>query len=272
MPFLKGHKGYGTKESYKRAGQKLSQMIKERGGHWSKGEHLSEKHKRKISNALQGDKNPMKHPESRKKMSVIHKGKKHSEETKGKISELKKGNKNTLGKHWKIKDVSKMKGLVPWNKGKRLSATHREKLRRAKLRSWQDEEYVKMMMRSHHVKPNKLEINLKNLLNEILPNEYKYVGDGQFIVGSKCPDFLNISGKKKLIELYGDYWHRNHNPQDRIEYFRQYGFDTLVIWESELQESNLNKRISEFTLTPIFSSPSPLPQTPIKVNEPEQQQ
>ena len=37
-------------------------------------------------------------------------GKKHSLETIRKMSEVKIGNKNALGKHWKVKDTSKMKG------------------------------------------------------------------------------------------------------------------------------------------------------------------
>jgi hypothetical protein len=36
-----------------------------------------------------------------------------------KIREKMKGKKNALGKHWKIKDNSKMKGRIPWNKGKK---------------------------------------------------------------------------------------------------------------------------------------------------------
>ncbi len=76
---------------------------------------------------------------------------------------------------------------------------------------------------------------------------YRYVGNGQFILGGKCPDFLNFNGQKKLIELFGDYWHKGENPQGRIDYFKQYGFDTLVIWEHELTEpSKLRERLLTF--------------------------
>lgn len=47
---------------------------------------------------------------------------------------------------------------------------------------------------------------------------------------------MNINGKKQFIELYGDYWHKGQDPQERIDFFRQYGFNTLIIWESELGE------------------------------------
>jgi len=38
-----------------------------------------------------------------------------------------------------------------------------------------------------------------------------------------------------LAKLFGDYWHRN----EQVDYFAQYGFTTLVIWESELEEPEL---------------------------------
>lgn len=112
---------------------------------------------------------------------------------------------------------------------------------------WKRDEYVKKQMISRKVKPNKTEMILEGILNKNFPLEYKFVGDGQFILNGKCPDFLNVNGQKKLIELYGEYWHKDENPQDRINYFREYGFETLVIWERELRDKNyLKKTISDF--------------------------
>lgn len=39
-----------------------------------------------------------------------------------------KGNTNALGKHWKIKDTSKMRGHVPWNKGVPMSEEAKQKI------------------------------------------------------------------------------------------------------------------------------------------------
>jgi G:T-mismatch repair DNA endonuclease (very short patch repair protein) len=48
-------------------------------------------------------------------------------------------------------------------------------------------------------------------------------------------------------ELYGDYWHKGQNPQDRIDMFKPFGFDTLVIWEKELKDMGaVTERIQEF--------------------------
>jgi len=119
------------------------------------------------------------------------------------------------------------------------------------LKLWSDPSWAKKTRKAINAalnyKQNKIEIKLENILDEILLNEYKYVGDGQFFLGGHCPDFLNVNGKKKLIELYGDYWHRNDNPQDRIDFFKKYGFDTLVLWESELKDiSKIKNKILEF--------------------------
>ena len=101
---------------------------------------------------------------------------------------------------------------------------------------WQTEDYVRKQMKARAVRPNKTEIFLESILNDNFPNEWKYVGDGEVIIGGKCPDFININGKKEIIELFGDYWHKGENPEDRKNIFKKYGYHTLVIWEHELKD------------------------------------
>lgn len=50
-----------------------------------------------------------------KKISLKLKGRKISEEQKVKLRNAMKNKKNVLGKHWNIKDTSKMCGRIPWN-------------------------------------------------------------------------------------------------------------------------------------------------------------
>lgn len=58
---------------------------------------------------------------------------------------------------------------------------------------------------------------------------------------------MNIVGKKQLIEVYGDYWHRNHNPQDKIDRLKKFGFSTLVVWGKELKnEDQVLEKIKKF--------------------------
>ncbi len=113
-------------------------------------------------------------------------------------------------------------------------------------------EFAKKVFGANQLKPNDQELFLENILEEnYLP--YKYVGDGQFILGGKCPDFLNINGQKKLIELFGKYWHNPkyfpnvQSPQDRIDYFAEYGFKTLIVWEQELKDkTSLKEKLVSF--------------------------
>lgn len=62
---------------------------------------------------------------------------------------------------------------------------------------WKDSEFVRKQMNSRGVRPTKPEKLLNKILRKILLNEYKYVGDGEVILGGLCPDFININGQKK---------------------------------------------------------------------------
>lgn len=122
-----------------------------------------------------------------------------------------------------------------------------EKLRKLGKQRWADPFFQQKMWKALAIKPNKPETILLNLLNQLFPNEYKYIGDFQFFLGGKNPDFMNCNHQKKLIECYGTYWHKNDDPQDRINHFRQYGFETLVIWENELKDrERLVEKLQEF--------------------------
>jgi len=96
-------------------------------------------------------------------------------------------------------------------------------------------------------KPNKPELLLLNLLESVFPNEWAYVGDGKLMIEGMNPDFTNVNGQKKIIEMYGDYWHRNDDPEDRRNLFAKYGYDTLVVWERELKDlDKVLQKIREF--------------------------
>jgi predicted DNA-binding protein YlxM (UPF0122 family) len=112
------------------------------------------------------------------------------------------------------------------------------------------ERLLQGMRQGLQIKPNKPETTVLTILQNIAPDEWKFVGDGQLYIGCKNPDFANVNGEKQLIEVYGDYWHRGQDPTERITHFKQYGYDTLVIWENELNRKKklptVVKRIKEF--------------------------
>jgi len=112
---------------------------------------------------------------------------------------------------------------------------------------WQDLEFCKKQTESRAIVPNKPETFLTNLLNDLYPGEWKFVGDFSFMIGGKNPDFVNIDGQKKCIEHFGTHWHKGDNPQDRINLFKSYGWDCLIIWEHELKNFKaLRRKIFDF--------------------------
>ena len=191
-------------------------------------------------------------------MRIAHLGKKHSVETKGKISKshLSKLNPN-YGKHPSSETRAKLSASRTGKKNHQWGKPHppevREKIRKSLLGRFcginnphygkhLSEETIHKIFKANQAKPNKQEIKLQAILNNYFPSEWKFVGDGQLIIGGLCPDFTNINGRKCLIELFGDYWHsakviKNWTRTEigRIMYYNSYGYKCLIIWEHELR-------------------------------------
>ncbi|GAG00774.1 unnamed protein product, partial [marine sediment metagenome] len=179
-----------------------------------------------------------------KKQGEKHKGFQHSKKALEIMSELKKN-------HWKNPDIAKkmLKGLwhqrgIPPPKPT-FTKESLEAMSICSKKLWKDPEYVRKQMRANQVRPNGVELFLDFILQNNFPDEWKYVGDGEVIIEGLCPDFINCNGKKKIIELFGDYWHNRKNikwhqtERGRKEVFKNIGFDTLVIWEHELNNTSL---------------------------------
>lgn len=112
-------------------------------------------------------------------------------------------------------------------------------------------------------KPNRQERKLEAILEEWFPSEWKFVGDGEVILGKLNPDFINCNGKKQIIELFGCWYHGCplHHPNNEVRWqnteigkkviYSRYGFKTLVIWEHELEDEEVVvDKITQFrTLT-----------------------
>jgi len=200
--------------------------------------------------------------ETKAKMSKAHKGNKyalghhHTEEWKRHNSIIQKGiihKSPTMETRNKLRDC---------NIGKILSSETKLKIGKASREHWMNKDYrdrtikglkknwlnpiykenwLRKTLFSLNIKPNKPETFLMKLLAETCPNEWTFVGDGKLFIGGKNPDFANIHGTKQVIELFGDYWHGERarcyeeTEKGRIELFKQYGYDTLIIWEKELK-------------------------------------
>lgn len=118
------------------------------------------------------------------------------------------------------------------------------------------EETLKRILKAVHGKPNGVESQLIALIDEYrLP--FCYVGNGEVVIAGKNPDFIHSQGDKKVIELFGDYWHSpllRPNIRHTATYeatkrhYEKHGYDCLIIWESELKNrTRVLDKIIEFT-------------------------
>lgn len=148
------------------------------------------------------------------------KGRSHTEEAKKKNSDAHKGKRVSPGTEFT---------------SERMRALHCDPV------------YMDKVRKSLNIRPNKPETIILNLLGRLYHGQWKYTGDFSFIINGKSPDFVNCNGQKKIIELFGDYWHKGQDPQDRINAFKPFGYDTLIIWERELKDiDSVIKKIHEF--------------------------
>ena len=165
-----------------------------------------------------------------------------------------KGKVIPLSQRKRLSEFAKQRFANPQNHplfGKPRSEQSKEKQRKAMLGRKQSleliERRIKASMKAQHKHPNRPEKKLAKLLEGTFPNEYRYVGDGSFIIGGKCPDFVNVNGKKKIIEVFGIYWHEKFEEPQRINLYKQFGFDTLIVWETELDNIPLlSNKLVEF--------------------------
>ena len=74
---------------------------------------------------------------------------------------------------------------------------------------------------------------------------FKYTGNGTYYIENKNPDFVSLE-TGKIIELFGKYWHKDINePSERTTLFKSFGFDTLIIYDTELTAKNLGRVINK---------------------------
>lgn len=182
-------------------------------------------------------------PEYRKQMSEAHKGKKTH------FSEVVKPGVclNTGRTHFKKGFAPKyspfQKGRIPWNKGKIGVQVHTEewKAEASKRAKNRDPEIIKKILRRREMS------SLEKKFDEIVKKNnlpYKFVGNGEFLIERKNPDFININGEKKAIEVY----YRKHKEKlrgvnveewkkERSTLFGQYGWEIIYFDEVQVNEN-----------------------------------
>lgn len=97
--------------------------------------------------------------------------------------------------------------------------------------------------------PTKPELFLGLYLEEHFPGEWAYNGDGSCggFIGGKVPDFIHRNGWRAVIEIFGCYWHGEEEVEEKIEHYKKYGFDCLVLWDYECYPcEDLGGKLTEF--------------------------
>lgn len=233
------------------------------GGGFS-GKHRSEKwkgeHAIKVSRALKG------RPKTKEHIEALRRSRTGLHYNFGPKSE----------KHKKALSESRKRGfvegkLVSWNKGmngyhnkKPYPPSHRNSKARTNISNgilkWYKEmsvEKKQQMFRNQtkalHIRPNKCEIYLGKLIEIACPKQYIYTGDGSLMISGYAPDYTNIDGQKKVIEMFGNYWHGDMTADwkgtelGRMMLFNYFGFKCLIVWEKELKfEDEVLVRIKKF--------------------------
>ena len=178
-------------------------------------------------------------------------GNHHTDDVKRRIA---KANSTHLCTEKERKNRSKSKiGVKNPNYGIHLPEETKEKLSKASIRNWENSDYVKNVMKGRHAHPNKFEQRIYEILQKYFPNEWKYNGDFSqgVAIRRKIPDFVNVNGRKQLIECFGDIFHDGtlNSSWKATEFgtkaiYSQVGFDCLVLWYSKC-EKKTDEQIAE---------------------------
>lgn len=216
------------------------------------GKHLSEEHKAKIGSA---SKAIWEDPAFKAKVSQRLKEMWQRPEFLARMSEVHK-------ELWQAPEFRAMMSKANSASAKKLwqSPKYRQHQMKAQIRSWQDPESVARRLASLKKRPTKPEQRLIDIFSRSLP-QFKYNGDFSLgvMLGGLSPDFVNVDGKKQVIEFFGDYWHSpgivgddwRRGELGKVMIYNSLGWKCLVIWErelSQLSDNEVTEKVKRFFL------------------------
>jgi len=188
-----------------------------------------------------------------------------TDDIKKKISRSKIGHLVSVETREKLRKKLKNRIISPETRKKTSETMKKDGIQSERIKNlWKNPEYRKKVtqkfndhkverirkLHSHRKGFSRPEIIMANLLNKYdIP--FSYTGDGMmwfknFNGTMFNPDFVSIKDKS-IIEVFGDYWHRNTQAKDqeRIEVYKRKGYNTLVVWEHELKSNKFGEGIPE---------------------------
>ena len=161
-------------------------------------------------------------------MDYGHRGKHHTKATRKKLQASSK-------KQWANPEYrEKMKPF--------LDANH-EKMKQNWLNKEFKEKTLKKILKKLCARPTSLERDMMGIIEKYnLP--YRYTGNGKFWIDGKNPDFVNVNGEKKLIEVGNVFHHQGDYIEKRREHFAKYGWESYIFIQDKLDEKNILQTIS----------------------------
>lgn len=276
---------HATRTSFKKGqpsafkGRHHTEEAKQKDSEAHKGKHPSEETRLKLSSAHL--KRPPKSDDTRRKLSIALKGREfsqehrialskamkarmanpnnnpmyknqHTEATRSKMSLAKQGKYNgqmnpMYGKH-RPKEFCQLLSRLQTERYQNPLERNKQSQRIEKL--WTDPNYIAKVMKGRNKRPTKPEQILIDILNNYLLGEFYYNGDFSLgiVIAGLIPDFVNVNGKKEIIEIFGDYFHSDKvrskwhaSELGRIMAYNSLGYSCLVIWEHEIYEESENE-------------------------------
>jgi len=204
-----------------------------------KGKHHTEEIKRKLSE-IQNGQHHSPSTEFKKGFKPWNKGIKWwTEEYRKNQIETRKGTHSSPKTEFKKDDPKLIGNKI--NLGRKHTEEWKIKNGEMLKLRWKNEEFreknIKAALNGLLKRPTSLEKKFIEIVRKHdLP--YEYVGNGSFLIGFKNPDFINLNGQKICIEVANHFHHQGDWTYKRIEHFKKWGWDCIVIFEEELKDEN----------------------------------
>jgi dTDP-4-amino-4,6-dideoxygalactose transaminase/intein/homing endonuclease len=253
------YRGLAYKEMY--TGKNYEDIMGEEVAKKKRGEHskkIKEKHADKTSKY-----STINWIQIARKMGLSNKGRKMPDEVKTKFSGAHLKRWKNISKEQYDDFCKKMREINanPELRKKKSEISKRlgqnpdylRKLSKGVRKAMTKETYWKNYIKGMNMKPNKPEKFLINFLEQYFPGEFGYNGDYRLKtrINRLIPDFVNLKGKRKVIDILGNYWHTKAEYPERNKRYNKHGYGSLILWENELSNKEaLKERVKAFIYNP----------------------
>ena len=121
-------------------------------------------------------------------------------------------------------------------------------------KNWKDPDFAARMIMSWNRHPNDSELELGSILETHFPGVFKFVGNSkEGNIDGKVADFIDLLGKKIVIEMFGMHWHdpvykpERSTEDELVAHYALFGFKCLVFWENVVKydKALVVQRVSE---------------------------